>query len=380
MRLSWLITSCLVSSTVGPLAAGAAPPNSSLRLEDPVGDDHGPGRYLYPTDSFLYRRGSFDLRRFEVEVEGDVVLFHITVGEPIRRPTIAKSSNASEIRLDNNIYVQNLDIYIDTEAGRGFTEAIPGRNVSFEPDSAWDVAIVLTPQPFAARSMLDDWKPVRRVIFPTNVRSNGSRLTARVPLHELGSLPRPHWGYQVLLTGATWGASFDVVNRYALGQPINAFTMPVTTVPETDKLGGGELSFVHPYVVDMLAPEGRTQEKILSGYDEAAKQRAVIPMVYPDATTRSAHASRAPAAPPETPGEVVLTVKNVDGDQVVLERKNLAPIEVYQMGVVMDGDRELGRVVVTSVHPAFVLTTAVEGQTELRPGFSVRFTPKPTAP
>jgi hypothetical protein len=73
-------------------------------------------------------------------------------------------------------------------------------------------------------------------------------------------------------------------------------------------------------------------------------------------------------------------VKNVDGEQVVLERKDLAPVAVYQIGVILDGDREVGRVVVTSVHPAFVLTTAVEGQSEVRPGFTVRFTPKPTTP
>lgn len=366
------------------LAAAPAPsraePARRVVLDDPVGDDHGPGGYLYPTDATLFRRGTFDLRRLEVEVQGDIVLFHVTLGEPVRRPPIAKASNASEIKLENDIYLQNLDIYLDTEPGQGFTEAVPGRNVVFEPEHAWDVAVVLTPQPFATRAMLDGWKPARRVLFPANVQARGARYTARVPLHELGGLPEPHWGYQVLVSGATWGASFDVVNRYALGQPQNALTMPVTTVPETDKFGGGELSFFHPYVIDLLAPPGRTQAQILGAHDAEAERRAAVPMLYPDPEARARRVGLAgPGKPPEAPGPAVvaLTVKNVEGERVVLERKDQAPVEPYQIGVVWDGDRELGRVVVTSVHPAFVLTTAVEGLSEVRPGCVVRFTPRP---
>lgn len=380
MRHLWIIPALWL---LGPTARSEGGRPARVSLEDPVSDDHGPGRYTYPTDGTLYRRGTFDLRRFEVEVQGDSVLFHVTLGEPIRAPAIAKASNASEIRLENSIYLQNVDIHIDTGPGPGETESIPGRNVTFDPEEAWDVAVVLTPQPFATRSMLDGWKPVRRVLFPTNVRAKGSRVTARVPMHELGGLPEAHWGYQVLVSGATWGASFDVVNRYALGHPINALTMPVTTVPETDKFGGGELSFLHPYVIDALAPEGLSQRKMLSSYDPEAKRRAVVRMVYPDPAAREKALEVAGAATPTPPqlepGPVELSVKNVEGELVVLERKDQAPIEPYQIGVVFDGDRELGRVVVTSVHPAFVLTTAVEGLTEVRPGFVVRFTPKPKA-
>jgi len=44
-----------------------------FRLGDPIGDDYGPGSYVYPTNP-VFKAGSFDVTSFEVyESESDVI-------------------------------------------------------------------------------------------------------------------------------------------------------------------------------------------------------------------------------------------------------------------------------------------------------------------
>ena len=383
-RCGWYLWTALIVS-----GTARAEPNVVVRLDDPAGDDHGPGRYEYPSDTFLFPRGTFDLRGLEVAIDGDEVVFKVTLGHKIQRPPVVKRTNAVEIPLDNGIYVQNVDILLDTDPGPGigFTQAVPGRNVEIDKQNAWDVAVVLTPQPFPTRSALEEWAPVRKVIFARQLVTIGNTVTARVGLVDLGGLPSPHWGYQVLVTGAIWEATFDVINRYVLDQQVNAFTMRVQTVAEDRAFGGGELHLVHPFVIDMLAPEGRRQEAILAGFDGDRKRLAVIPLVYPDP---QAHAKekkrRMPAiAPsnlnlkPTTSSAVELIVRDVKGELVILERKNEAP-KAFEIGVVVAADgREIGKVVVTSVYPEFVAATAVAGASSVEPGLRVRFEPRPPA-
>ena len=54
------------ASSGGGTAAKPSGPAGSVKLEDPSGDDDGPGTYKYPTDA-VYTPGSFDMTEFEVE-------------------------------------------------------------------------------------------------------------------------------------------------------------------------------------------------------------------------------------------------------------------------------------------------------------------------
>ena len=100
-------------------------------MDDPEGDDYGPGTYTYPTNA-VFEPGVFDLTAFEVyETENDVI-FHVQFKGPIDNVW------GSPIGLS----VQTIDIYIDTDgiAGSGSTEALAGRRVRIADDSAWEYA------------------------------------------------------------------------------------------------------------------------------------------------------------------------------------------------------------------------------------------------
>lgn len=364
-----------------PSGAAAAP--YRVTLDDAHGDDDGPGGYVYPSDND-YPRGCFDLERFHVRREGDAVVFEVTLAAPPRRPPQIRRTSAMQIDLDNAIYVQNVDIYIDTDGDptSGSTEAIPGRNVVLDGATPWDRAVVLTPQPFGTRSVLSDWRPLAQVVTPSNLQVRGATIIARVPVAELGE-PSKTWGYAVMVSGAIWEESFDAVGRLVGTYRKNAFTMPVFTVPEARIIGGADLSNYHPWVMDILTGDDQSQHRILSSYDEKRERLAAVPMVYPFPDAHAAAAAAAPALPKvelKPPpglraGEIVLRVRDVQTDMVVLER---GPEEVkpFTLGTVLDEEGQaVAQVVVTAVYPKFVLVTAVEGADAIKIGAAVRFIP-----
>lgn len=404
-----VITTAAAALTTVLLTLGAAP--FSWTTTDPRGDDKGPGTYQYPSGD-MFTAGSFDLRRLTVRLEGDDVVFEVELGAQIKKPVEVRLSDATLLELGNGIYVQNVDIYVDRDPSGGVLESIPGRRVRFVNDAGWEAAIVLAPQPFVVRSGLDDWAPGRgKVIIPTDVRSENRTVRARVSITDLGGVPDPSWGFQVLVTGAAWQPSFDAFRRVTGSHAPNALTLKVTTIAETTAFGGGELHDQHPYVIDLLAPPGREQAQILRSFDVEAERYAVVPMVYvdprararvqsskpmasspasPGAATRPPGASsaltlglipstRTPTTAPRPAGSdtgpIVATVQSVDGDIVVLD-KPARRINRFQLGAVFDTDgTAVGRVVLNQEYPAFLLATAVEGVGRIRAGATVRFDP-----
>lgn len=105
-----------------------------LTIEDPQGDDHGPGSYTYPTDP-VFDPGAFDLRQFVVGTDeaGEELIFAFTFFGPLNNPWGSGSGLA----------VQTLDVYIDVDgqAGSGRRMLLPGRNAALPPEQAWDYAI-----------------------------------------------------------------------------------------------------------------------------------------------------------------------------------------------------------------------------------------------
>jgi hypothetical protein len=306
-------------------------------------------------------------------------------------------------------------VYIDRDPSAGVTEAVPGRRVRFAPEHAWDVAVVLTPQPFVVRSALEDWAVGReRVLVPNNVTSLHRTVRARVDVGELGGAPDETWGYQVVVTGASWQANFDAYRRLVGSHAPNALTMKVTTIPEATAFGGGELHDFHPYAIDLLTKRGQDQGHILRGFDAEAQRYAAIPMIYVDEQAHERARARVPAPvldpipPRATPfgpggsplsqglvpvlpgvqapairtssaaaaaGPVVLAVHSVDGNMVVLEKPD-RPLKRFLLGSVFDrGGSYIGRVVIDQEYPAFLLATAVEGVGKIAAGATVRFEP-----
>lgn len=387
------------------MLAGLLLATSLFRAEDPRGDDRGPGAYVPPTGN-EYRAGDFDLRRFEVRLEKESAILEITLGAAVRRDIVRQRTNAGDLDLSNGIYVQNVDVYVDTTPGQGFTKGLPGRRISFSSAEAWDVAILLTPQPGPTRTVLAYWdrEAANKVIFPQPIRSSGPTLTVRVPFWQLGGRPEPTWGWSVVISGAAWDHTFAAVDRLRGAQEANAFTLPVFGVAEERAFGGASLGGAHPWVTDVLLPEGVSQAEVLGRF--SAGRYAMVPLIYPqrpkdqrplDEVTAEAPASQQVSDAGMTdqvsvsPGGLQLLPRpasasllryelaNVQGDTVVIPSPENA-LRAWQLGAVFDGQQQVGRLVVTSVAEGFVLATITEGRGRLQVGQTVRFSDPPVRP
>ncbi len=79
-----------------------------LEVQDPVGDDNGPGTYQYPTDG-VFPESVFDVDHFSVGSDGINLVFTFDFVGPVEN-----SWNSQ-----NGLSVQTLDVYIDTDPGAG---------------------------------------------------------------------------------------------------------------------------------------------------------------------------------------------------------------------------------------------------------------------
>jgi hypothetical protein len=305
------------------LTLAAAVPASAdepiFRLTDPRGDDHGDGRLVYPHNDD-YAVGDLDLLAFEARRGRGGTWFEATFARPVRVPD-ARAIDALGTRLQSaaklGFYTLNLDVYIDMDRvpGSGATAALPGRGVQLAPDTAWERAILLTPQPHAARaalkrllaqrlgeeldqagSGLDEDQAAamrleipgeveRRVFFPTLVRVNGSRIAFFVPDEFLGGPAEAGWSYAVAVSGADLVQSYDLQSRLALGGQAEELLMilPVAAGRPRDRFGAPFDRPLPPPLVDVLTPHGASQEAVLAGLGAAPGGLPELPGVVPEA-------------------------------------------------------------------------------------------------
>ena len=274
----------------GPITTGA---NGGFTMTDPVGDDNGPGTYVYPTDA-VYKPGSFDITEFKVVPSGDTVEFHVTVNSRIEDPWDSQAWGG------NGFSLQMAFIHIDQDhkKGSGVTVGLPGTNVRFSEDEAWDKVVIISPQgPNRINSEVDSkaaqWKS--RIIVPKITRASGKTLIAVVDTAQLGGPPQESWGYQVLMQ-----------SNEGFPDKTDLLTRKINEFEGQHRFGGGTDYDNDPHVLDILVPPGgdpvAKQHEILSRYNKAAttdvkpEDWAMVPMVYPFAA--QAPAAAAPAAAP----------------------------------------------------------------------------------
>ena len=256
--------------------------------EDSQYDDRGAGHYLYPI-SLQNRDGIFDLRRFEVRNLDRVIEFRLEFLRPIDTEDLISLDRAVDpqsitgVRTRKGWAFQLVDIYIDTDRtpGSGLTFALPGRNVEFNYEEAWDHAVVLTPGPnsdvtnyLLERSEYRELHNNRkRIHIPNDVHARHYSLVARVPKQQIGD-PQPGWGYQVFVMG------YDSSNISRNGM----FNMRVKTFPTDNAFGGGTDYEGNPNIIDILSPDKRSQYHVLSQYRSNPYQKdnllSIVPMIY----------------------------------------------------------------------------------------------------
>lgn len=281
-----------------------------LDLRDPEGDDHGDGRFTYP--SLGFEQGDLDLAGFAVENDGDHAVFTVEFARKINKP---QRGAADELGRDftriarHGFYQFNVDIYIDTDrrTGSGYTRLLPGRLAEVAPADAWELAVVATPRPSVTQGLLRDVMQAelagaqiggagldaslasqeaatfhRRVVFPTDFRVRGKKLHFKVPHALLGGPARPDWGYTVLVTGADLQAALELTSGTGLTTSGNTMlgVLPVSPGEWTNRFGGGQPGeALQPPIVDLLVPEGQSQQAILSDYASARNRPAILPAV-----------------------------------------------------------------------------------------------------
>jgi hypothetical protein len=371
-----------------PWSASAGEPRLVASFDDPAGDATGPGSYVLPGDS-EFEEGDFDLRRFAVFVDGDVVIFEVTLGAKFRKPATTQRSNSTPVELWNNIYFQNIDIYIDTDRtpGSGSSVCIPGRRVAFAGGRTWEVAVVLTPQPGPAREVTQGalGEGADRIYFPRDLHTRGRTVIARVPVSFLGGPPRKDWGYSVQVSGARWERSFTAVDRLVGRHEVDAYTMPVIGVREAWAFGGAPSGTAHPRVVDVLLPAGVDQRTVLGSFDSQTGAFAQVPFVELEgvASPPPTPGAEVPAVPAKVPGVPTLLVVDVSGGVITMQGTSagLAPLRI---GRVLGNDgRTVARVVVLQVVEGGAVARAVEGGEQIAPSLRVEFdepAPRPVNP
>jgi hypothetical protein len=242
-----------------------------VSFKDPTGDDNGPGTYKYPTDT-VYKRGSFDLTEFTLEKKGskaDVTLgFNTTLEDPWK--------------MGSGFSVQMAFIFIDTDgkAGSGSTDTLPGLNVKFAPEFAWEKVIIISPQnPARVKAETGNKAAAAKdnVLVPARTKGSGRKVSSTVDLAGLEGDPS-QWRYQVIVQS---NEGFPSGN--------DLLTRKVNEYEGQHRFGGGNDGDCDPHAIDILAGEGKgdasevkAQQDMLAfecAEDGTAKKPATLTMV-----------------------------------------------------------------------------------------------------
>lgn len=266
------MTKAALAALMFSLAPLSAAPALALEFKDPVGDDRGPGNYLYPTNK-VYKPGSFDI----------VALRFAAEGGDIRLELEQNSELADEWGMGKNFAVQTAFVFIDADgnAGNGHLESVPGLNVVFAEGHGWDKVVVISPQPPGvlerdakgkARGIFAD------MIFPQDARGEGRTIVASFPADAVGGADFAGWRVQIAMQS---NEGFPARKDY--------FTRKVNEFEGEHRFGGGWDTNCDPHVMDALAgdadgsaDEAAAQFEMLSYECEGAgksKRRAALQLV-----------------------------------------------------------------------------------------------------
>lgn len=234
-------------------------------MNDPKGDDHGPGIYQYPIDSiFDPKKDHFDLNRFSFSSQRNNYYFDITF------PLVTNPWGASEGFSHTIVH-----IYISDDPDTGRIEPFkPGANVIFDPSNPWRYLIKVVSFNNAAVYRASDFAGAagQKTGVSAKLKPDGKTIRVIVSKQLLPGEPYK-WKYYVLV-GSQDGLgpdNFRVV-RAKVGQY---------------NFGGGTDTDYSPNVIDLLAAP-KEQEKMLSSYSVTQRIQAVIRPVGPSDISQSA--------------------------------------------------------------------------------------------
>lgn len=227
-------------------------------MEDPRGDDYGPGSYKYPINSiFDPKKEHFDLIRFSFFAHRNNYYFDMVY------PRVTNPWGASE-GFSHTIN----QIYISTDPDSGRIEPFEeGANVLFDLQNPWKYLIKIVSFNRTAVYWDSDFEGAdgRNEGVRAKLMPDGKTVRAVVPKALLPGDPGS-WRFYVL-TGSQAGNGPDNFR-------------PVRKTAGQWNFGGGTDTDFSPNVIDLLAPPGK-QEKMLAAFSVADRFQAVLQPVGP---------------------------------------------------------------------------------------------------
>jgi glucan 1,4-alpha-glucosidase len=227
-------------------------------IADPVGDDTGPGSYVYPTNS-AFTDGAFDLTALSVYDAGDAVNVVVTIDGEIGNPWGGAQ-----------LSVQRVDVYLSAPGEGEPVEARLGTNARLErPFDA-----VVTASGFTTPALRDSDGAVLATV-PLLVLPETGQLALSVPRSALGDLDPATAGYQVAMMShadenegrggirpvysreywdASAGTSMSWITEYRFGGGAGEYT---------DENAARDTDSADANVLDILVPGGSTQSDVL---------------------------------------------------------------------------------------------------------------------
>lgn len=232
-------------------------------FDDPRGDDHGPGKYVYPTDR-VYKSGSFDITRVAITRKGDQAEFAVDVNSPLEDPW----------GMGVGFSVQMVFIFVKNAPG-GHTEGLPGTNVKFAEGHEWNKAVILSPQKKArvvGEAQTKAGKLAPDILIPHTTRGNSRTITGLIPLKDLGGDGNVDiWAYQaVMQSNEGFPAADDLLTR------------KVNEYAGQHRWGGGNDGECDPHLMDVLESADALQADMLAytcGQDGESVKPATLKMV-----------------------------------------------------------------------------------------------------
>lgn len=261
----------IIAAILGLAMVGLGAPQVLFAVNDPVGDDYGPGNYRYPTFE-VFTKGAFDITHVEISVDELDLIVKVQIAGELLNPWGAP----------NGFSIQMIDFYLDTGPGGStetiFDTSIPPNldrnprgtiNAAISKDSAWEFAFrvqgwvgdmfvpmakepemtALLGKPYAINLAFHlppapedvpryaKYEGVARVLADPATRT----ITFSIPLEVIGK-PAPEWKFVLYMAGVDWGNARIVLSE------VGDWTF-----------GGGKDDDSDPNIIDMLGP----QEEIL---------------------------------------------------------------------------------------------------------------------
>lgn len=226
-----------------------------LDVTDPVGDDTGPGTYLYPTHKqFEPYQGLFDIERFQVEAGNGLLRFLVTFGQ-ITNPWKGPHGFSHPL----------IEVYIDHRPGGERRPYYPGANIVFSPKAPWDTLIKVTGWGLYLFHAEEERVPQPKPFSDGTVRVLADQKTVEI------TVPMGEWVDQEPIQDAAFYLLVGGQDGFGPDQ----FRIVKKELSEW-YFGGGDGSGYEPQIIDLVTPPGRSQQKILGSYDPEMRVLAVI--------------------------------------------------------------------------------------------------------